>query len=181
VVASLDQAASPPPDAAAEDARPSLSISPPARAPVAAKPVSLADAFADFAKEDPAPGRAARDAVDITKLQPAREAAKPSPKPAPAKAKPKPPANPSRVWVQVGTGRDVKALAFTWRRLQKEGGPLLAKHDAYSAKWGATRRLVTGPYKSEDEAQDAIKALKKKGLDAFEFTSDDGEAVTPLK
>ena len=58
---------------------------------------------------------------------------------------------------------------------------LLARRDAYSAKWGATRRLVTGPYKSEDEAQDVIEALKKKGLDAFEFTSDDGEAVTPLK
>jgi Flp pilus assembly protein TadD len=180
LVASLDQPASSPPEASAEDAKPSLSISPPARAPAAAKPVSLADAFADFAKEKPSPGRPAPGAVDITKLEPPREAAKPAPKPAP-KAKPKPPADPSRVWVQVGTGRDVKALAFTWRRLQKEAGALLAKHDGYSAKWGATRRLVTGPYKSEDDAQDAVKALKKKGIDAFEFTSDEGEAVTPLK
>jgi hypothetical protein len=182
LVASLDQSAAPPAEANPEDTRPSLSISPTARAPEAARPVSLADAFADFANADAAPGRPAPGAVDITKLEPAREAAKPAPpKPAPAKAKPKPPANPSRVWVQVGTGRDVKALAFTWRRLQKEGGALLAKHDGYSARWGATRRLVTGPYKSEDDAEDAIKALKKKGIDAFEVTSDEGEAVTPLK
>ena len=57
---------------------------------------------------------------------------------------------------------------------------LLARHDGYSARWGATRRLLAGPYKSEDAADDAVKALKKKGFDAFEFTSDEGEEVTPL-
>jgi Flp pilus assembly protein TadD len=187
VVARLDTTA-PSPQSASEPApRPSLSITPPASAPAAARPVSLADAFAEFTKDIPAPA-AKPGAVDITRIQPARPAAKAEAK-APAKAeakpsvkaKPKPPASPSRVWVQVGTGRDVKALAFTWKRLQKEGGALLAKHNAYSAKWGDTRRLVTGPYKSEDDAQDAVKALKKKGLDAFEFTSDEGEEVTALK
>jgi Flp pilus assembly protein TadD len=182
VVARLDQ----PPASASSDAppgevpRPSLSISPPARAPATAKPVSLADAFAEFATPEAAPAGTAPGAIDITKLEPVHAAPKPPPKSV-ARAKPKPPANPSRVWVQIGTGRNVKALAFTWRHLQKAGGALLARHDAYSAKWGATRRLVTGPYKGEDDAQDAIKALKKKGLDAFEFTSDDGEEVTPLK
>ena len=183
VVASLDQPPAPAPSQAnaADVPRPSLSISPPTKAPAASKPVSLADAFADFATTDSPPATAAPGAIDITKIQPVRATPKPpAPKPAP-KAKPKPPPVPSRVWVQVGTGRNVKALAFTWRRLQKTGGALLARHDAYSATWGATRRLVTGPYKSEDDAQDAIKALKKKGIDAFEFTSDEGEEVTPLK
>jgi hypothetical protein len=139
--------------------------------------VSLADAFADFSREiapeGPPPG-----AVDITKIKPARAIAKPQQKPV---AKPKPPANPSRIWVQVGTGRDVKALEFTWRKLTKESGSLLSRRDAYWAKWGRTRRLVTGPYKSEDDAQAAIKALKKKGIGSFEFVSDEGEEVTPLK
>ena len=190
LVASLDQSPSAPASVAAEAPRPSFSISQPAAA--SAPPpdrLSLAEAFADFAKVSPE-ARPDLDAVDISKIKPVRETAKAeppkpepkaeAPKPKP-KAKPKPPANPSRVWVQVGTGRDVKALAFTWRRLQKEGGALLAKHDAYSAKWGATRRLITGPYKSEEEADKAVSALKKKGLDAFEFTSDEGEEVTPLK
>jgi hypothetical protein len=190
VVASLDQTPAPAAQQATTEPppRPSLSISPPALAQAPAKPVSLADAFAEFTTKDAPAAGPRSDAVDITKIQPTRPAAKAEvkapakaeAKPA-AKAKPKPPAYPSRVWVQVGTGRNVKALAFTWKRLQKDGGALLAKHDAYSAKWGATRRLVTGPYKSEDAAQDAIKALKKKGIDAFEFTSDDGEEVTPLK
>ncbi len=174
VVAKLEPgaAAAAPAVADREAPRPSLSISP-STAAAPAKPVTLADAFSGFAKNPP-PGRADAGAVDITKIKPARGTPKPV-------AKPKPPANPSRYWVQVGTGRNLKALAFTWRRLQKRGGALLAKHEAYSAKWGATRRLVTGPYKSEDEAQDTVKALKKKGIDSFEFTSEQGEQVAPLK
>jgi hypothetical protein len=169
--------------AADEAPRPSLSIS---RAPSAAEPpkerASLAEVFADFAKLPVTAPRAA-GAVDIFKIKPAREPAKveePKARPKP-KAKPKPPVNPSRVWVQVATGRNVKALAFDWRRIKKEGGALLSRHDAYTAEWGRTHRLLTGPYKTESEADKAVAALKKKGIDAFEFTSDEGEEVAPLK
>jgi Flp pilus assembly protein TadD len=181
LVASLDSQAlaAPPAQAPTEAPRPSLSISqPPPSAEPPKERVSLADAFAEFAKLPATPPRA-EEAVDISKIKPVRESAKAEePK---ARPKPKPPANPSRVWVQVATGRNVKALAFDWRRLQKEGGTLLARHQAFTAKWGATRRLLTGPYKTEDEAQKAVTALKKKGIDAFEFTSDEGEEVAPLK
>jgi Flp pilus assembly protein TadD len=181
LVAALEQqpASAPPAPAVEQAPRPSLSIGKPARVRAATDPVSLADAFAEFAKSV-SPGRTDPGAVDITKIKPARAAPKPKPEPKPV-TKPKPPANPSRVWVQVGTGRNVKALAFTWRRISKKGGALLARHDAYSARWGRTRRLVTGPYKNEDEAQAAIKALKKKGIGSFEFVSDEGEEVTPLE
>ncbi|MBO0750180.1 MAG: SPOR domain-containing protein, partial [Porphyrobacter sp.] len=185
LVASIETqpSSAPPPPPVEEAPRPSFSISPPVAAPADPKPeerVSLAEAFADFAAPPPAAARTT-DVVDISRIKPVRETARArQPEPPKAKPKPKPPANPSRVWVQVGTGRNVKALDFTWRRLQKQGGRLLAEHDAYSARWGATRRLVTGPYESEDDAQDAIRALKKKGIDAFEFTSDEGEEVSPL-
>lgn len=161
--------------------RPSLSIS--AAAPPPKPATSLADAFSDFANPAP-PARSATDAVDILKIKPARQTPKveaTKPEAAKAKAKPKPPADPQRFWAQVATGRNVKALAFDWRRLQREGGPLLARRDAYTARWGQTRRLLVGPYKSEDEAGRAVAALKKKGIDAFEFTSDEGEEVGLLK
>jgi tetratricopeptide (TPR) repeat protein len=175
LVASIDpQASSAPP------APPVERSSEPATAVAQSKEVvSLADAFAEFAKPDAARAAPAAGAVDISKIRPARVTPKvEEPK---AKAKPKPPANPQRFWVQVATGRDAKALAFDWRRLQREGGALLAKQTAYTAKWGQTRRLLTGPYKSEDEADKAVSALKKKGIDAFEFTSDEGQEVTALK
>jgi Flp pilus assembly protein TadD len=180
LVASLDPppSSAPPAPPVDEAPRPSISIA----APATQQP-SLAEAFADFSRPPPQSTVTPVEAVDLTKIKPAREAARaePKPEPAKAKAKPKPPANPARFWAQVATGRDVKALAFDWRRLQKQGGALLAKHDAYTAKWGATRRLLTGPYKTEEEADKAVAALKKKGIDAFEFTSDEGQDIAPLK
>lgn len=171
-VASLNQGPSVGPAVAAFE-RPSVAdATPPGAGPRTPERVSLADAFADFAT--PTPVNAAAGAVDITRVRPAHETPKP-------KAKPKPPANPSRVWVQVATGRNVKPLAFDWHRLQREGGALLARRDAYTARWGRTRRLLIGPYKSDDDAQDAIRALKKKRINSFEFTSDEGEEVAPLE
>jgi Flp pilus assembly protein TadD len=178
LVASLDpQASSAPLAPAIEQASAPPQVA--AAVPDRKETISLAEAFAEFAKPDAATAKPAVGAVDISKIKPVRVVPKTEePK---AKAKPKPPANPQRFWVQVATGRDLKALAFDWRRLQREGGTLLAKRAAYTAKWGQTRRLLTGPYKTEDEADKAVSALKKKGIDAFEFTSDEGQEVAPLK
>ncbi|MGZ3172324.1 MAG: SPOR domain-containing protein [Croceibacterium sp.] len=164
--------------------RPSLSIGTPSAPPPPRKDtVSLFDAFADFAKPVAATPPLPEGAVDISKLKPVREPSKAEQakaEQAKAKAKPKPPANPSRFWAQVATGRNPKALAFDWKRLQREGGALLTRRDAYTARWGQTHRLLTGPFKTEDEADKAVSALKKKGIDAFEFTSDEGQEVVPL-
>nr|WP_166177078.1 SPOR domain-containing protein [Altererythrobacter segetis] len=177
LVASIDpQASSAPLAPPVEQASPQPAA---AGVPEQKEVVSLAQAFADFAKPDAATAKPAVGAIDISKIKPVRAAARAEE--AKAKAKPKPPANPQRFWVQVATGRDVKALAFDWRRLQREGGALLAKRAAYTAKWGQTRRLLTGPYKTEEEADKAVSALKKKGIGAFEFTSDEGQEVAPLK
>lgn len=168
---------SPPPPAIQLASSPPPSVAP--AAPAQKEAVSLAEAFADFSDPAKAAPTPAAGAVDIFRIKPARETPKPvEPK---AKPKPKPPADPERYWAQVATGRDTKALAFDWRRLQREGGALLAKREAYTAKWGSKKRLLTGPYKSEDEADKAVAALKKKGIDAFEFTSDEGQEVAPLK
>jgi len=184
LIASIDpQPSAAPPPPAVEKASPPFGPSASAAAPRPKEDVSLADAFADFATPV-ATARPTAGAIDILKLKPPRETAKaevPKADPVKAKPKPKPPANPQRFWAQVATGRDVKALAFDWRRLQRDGGALLAKRDPYTAKWGQTRRLLTGPYKSEDEADKAVAALKKKGIDAFEFTSDEGQEVTPIR
>jgi hypothetical protein len=159
---------------------PTPTPTPPTPAP---EDVSVADAFADLTNASAARTPAA-GAVDITAIAPKREvaeppqAAKPKPPPPPPPAKPK---APSRVWVQVATGKDVKALAFDWRKFAKKAPALLAKRDAYTAKWGETRRLVTGPFDSEKDAARFVGELKKAGLDAFTFTSDAGEDVAPLK
>jgi Flp pilus assembly protein TadD len=183
LVASLDPQASAAPPAPAAEQTPTPAPSA-AAVPKEKEVVSLADVFAEFAKPDAAVVRPAAGAVDISKIKPVRAAPKaeePKAKEPKAKAKPKPPANPQRIWVQVATGRDVKALGFDWRRLQREGGALLARRSPYTARWGQTRRLLTGPFDTEAEADKAVSALKKKGIDAFEFTSDEGQEVASLK
>jgi len=123
----------------------------------------------------PAPG-----AVDITKIKPKVEK-KPEPvkeaKPAP---KPVKPAHPSRVWVQVGTGRDKAALAFDWRKHTRQSAKEFAGRKAFVAKWGQTNRLVTGPFDDRADANAYLRTLKQAGIDSFLFLSAEGEAVDPL-
>lgn len=170
-----------PPPATEPAPQPSSSVAQPlASEPVETPPSqpSLADAFADFSLPPGGEVVPAAGAVDITRIDPPRERpAQPAAKP----PTPKPPAHPSRFWVQVATGRDADALKWDWRRIKREGGDLLAGKDAFSARWGQANRLLTGPYPTAAAAQQAVTALKVKGVDSFTFTSDEGEAVSPLR
>ncbi|WEK48024.1 MAG: SPOR domain-containing protein [Candidatus Andeanibacterium colombiense] len=167
--------------------------------PPAAKPVErerVADAFADFGVRKAAAAAPAAGAVDITKIAPARdEPKKPeageakdakdakagkTAKDAKKEAKAKKPVNPSRIWVQVASGRDRDALGFDWRRFTREEGKLFSGRKGYVAKWGRSNRLLTGPFASEKEAGAFVTKLKKGGTTAFTFTSDEGEAVDPV-
>ena len=135
------------------------------------EPASLADAFADFSLA-PQQARPAPGAVDITAIEPAREAEQ--------AAQPEKPAHPSRIWVQVATGRDRSALAFDWRRLSRKAAGLLGNRTGYLVDWGRTNRLVTGPFDSNSAAADFVNALKQEDIASFAFTSAAGEEVLPL-
>jgi len=90
------------------------------------------------------------------------------------------PANPARHWVQVATGRDRDALAFDWRRISRKAEGALKGKGPYVAGWGATNRLLSGPYDSEAAAQQMVTSLKQIGIDSFTFSSKDGETVEKL-
>lgn len=155
----------------AAKAEPPLVALPPPPAPAS---VSLADAFADFSLSK-GTAEAAAGAVDITKIEPARAEVK-----KPEEAKPKKPVNPSRIWVQVASGRDRAALGFDWRRFSRENAKQFSGRNGYVVKWGRSNRLVTGPFSSQKEATSFVSTLKKAGITAFTFTSQEGEAVDPV-
>lgn len=166
-----------------------VSAAPPSAPAPAARPVErVADVFADLGAPS-ADARVSGDAVDLTRIEVRREAppppaapvAKPAEKPKPKPKEPPKPVHPSRVWVQVATGKKIDALAFDWRRIAKEAGKPLAPYKAYTARWGATNRLVVGPVASREKAEALVRELKKKGLDVFLWLSEEGEAVQPLK
>ena len=151
---------------------------PPPPPPVEDSP-SVADAFADFQLTPSQTAAAAAGAVDITAIEVRRELEKPPPPPPPPP--PPKPKHPSREWVQVATGKDLKALAFDWRRFGRTAPALLGKRNAFTTPWGVSRRLLTGPFESEKAAQKFVTDLKAAGLDAFTFTSEEGQEIAPLK
>ena len=144
------------------------------RAPalVPARRPSLSEAFSDLARPtiDVAP---ARGAVDIRRIKPAREVAANA-----VPAKLALPSHPSRIWVQLATGRDTAALGFDWRRMARQGEAALKGKLAFVSAWGQTNRLLTGPFESEAAANGFIAQLRRANLEgAFIWTSPAGQPV----
>lgn len=88
-------------------------------------------------------------------------------------------ANPSRNWLQVGTGANKGALAFTMKGLRKKYDSL-EPQDAWVAGWGRTNRLLVGPFSSFTRAKALEDKLKSAGADVFAWKSDAGEVVERL-
>ncbi|WP_379922248.1 tetratricopeptide repeat protein [Erythrobacter sp. R86502] len=160
----------------------------PPPSPPAAPPMRVADAFADFVSAPLPDARISGDAVDISRIQVKRElppppppAAQPAEKAKPKAKEPAKPVHPSRIWVQVATGRNVKALGFDWRRISKDAGAPLAKLNPFTTRWGEANRLLAGPIDSRDKAQGLLRELKAKGIDSFLYVSPEGEEIQPVK
>jgi len=143
-------------------------------------PARVADAFADLADGALPDARVSGDAVDITRIAIKRDL----PPPPPEKPKPKEPAkpvHPSRVWVQVATGRNVKALGFDWRRIARTAGTPLAKLNPHTTKWGEANRLLAGPVDTRDKAQALVRELKARGVESFLYVSPEGQEIQAVK
>jgi Flp pilus assembly protein TadD len=165
-------AAAPPPPP------PAVRVAPPTPAPpVPPTPrrMTLAEAFSDLsgpaADVTPAAG-----AVDIRRIRPTRVAATGATTPTPAA-----PSHPSRIWVQLATGRDRSALAYDWRRMAlKAEGPFKNRRPSISS-WGQTNRLLAGPFESEAAASSFMAQLRRASVDgAFQWTSPAGQVVDAL-
>ncbi|WP_140420561.1 SPOR domain-containing protein [Novosphingobium sp. B 225] len=148
----------------------------------AAKDAKLA--LADDCTPDPKGAKPAKGAKAAPVSRTAKGAAAAKACPVEAKdAKGKSPAasQPSRIWIQLATGRDKSALGFDWRRMVKEEPEILGKYKAATSAWGASNRLLAGPFASESAASAVVARLKKAGIGgAFVWTSPAGQVVDPL-
>lgn len=181
---------------------------PPQPAPPPAAPrVSLASVIASI-KVPPKELALDEDAVDVTKLKPAPK--KPDDKELAAKkaaedkkladkkaadkkaadklaaekkaaaAKKAEPKHPKRYWVQVAGGANRADLSKEWKRLTTTSPALFKGKQGWWTPLNATNRLLTGPFKSADEAQAFVNTLAKNKLSGFTFTSPAGQEVTAL-
>lgn len=135
--------------------------------------LSVAEAFAAFAEAAP-PVPSSSGGVDITSIKPPREVEKSAPPPAPKIV------HPSRHWVQIATGKDLKALGFDWRRMSGKAPEVLGKLKPNTTPWGEANRLLAGPYPSLQDARKALNLLKEKGVEGFTYTSPEGQEIKPL-
>lgn len=130
------------------------------------------EAEARAARDKAARDRAAKAAADKAAKEKAEKAAKEKAEKA-AKA-----AEPARYWLQVGVGRNTAAYGLDWKKLAKQAGGALDGKGPWAVKYGATNRMLAGPYPSAATASAALKKLKDKGIEALPFRSDEGEKVT---
>ncbi len=151
----------------------------PTPAPPPVPPARVADAFADLSSAALPDARVSGDAVDLSRITVKREAPPPPEKPKPKE--PVKPVHPSRVWVQVATGKNAKALGFDWRRISRGGGDTLAKLKPHTTRWGEAHRLLAGPVDTREKAQALVRELKGKGIDSFLYVSPEGEEIQLVK
>ena len=82
--------------------------------------------------------------------------------------------------MQVATGADSGALAFDCRRLTRQYASQFQGQSCSTAEWGRTRRLLVGPFRTQAAAREWEQGFKRAGGDAFVWSSDVGEEVTPI-
>jgi hypothetical protein len=159
------------PDAAAESAR--LEAANAAAIKAAddareAKKAAEAKAAADKKAEADKKAAAVKKAADDKAAAAKKEAEK--------KAK----AEPSRIWVQVAGGADEHDLPKAWAKLKAKAPDLFKGKSGWSTPLNATNRVLAGPFKTDDAAQDFVNALHKAGMSGFPFTSDAGQKIDKL-
>jgi hypothetical protein len=89
-------------------------------------------------------------------------------------------ANPSRIWVQVAGGAYEGDLPKAWAKVKAKAPDAFKGKTGWTTPLRATNRVLAGPFKSDDAAQDFVNQLAKKGIHAFAFTSDKGQKIDKL-
>ncbi|WP_417613804.1 SPOR domain-containing protein [Parasphingorhabdus sp.] len=119
--------------------------------------------------------------VNLEEIEPAKPQPKIVAKPVEkTPAKPKEPEHPKRYWVQIATGANLNALKFDYRRMTKKQPELFKSQKAWTSPWGATRRMVVGPFDDFKAAKAFEAQLRKGGGDGFAWASADGVEVNEL-
>ena len=88
---------------------------------------------------------------------------------------------PSRIWVQVAGGANENDLGKAWKAATAKAPGAFRGRAGWSTPLRATHRVLTGPFKTQAEAQAFVNGLRKQGVSAFVFTSDAGQKVSRLE
>jgi Flp pilus assembly protein TadD len=135
-------------------------------------------------------------------LQPSAPAAQPAwqqPQPMPQAARPVPvqvaysvpPPQPSivqrtsigqdsKVWLQLASGRNEKALTDDFERMKRDNADLFNGITAYVAEGSDRARLVIGPFRGPSDAKIFADDLRTIGVNAFRWSNSDSDRIVPI-
>lgn len=91
----------------------------------------------------------------------------------------KPEKDAGRFWVQVAGGATEDDLPKAWAAARAKA-PALKSRQGFTTPLRATNRVLTGPFKTRDEAQEFVNQLAKSGLSSFVFESAGGQKIAKL-
>ena len=86
---------------------------------------------------------------------------------------------PSRVWVQVSGGANENDLPKQWAKVRTKS-KAFGSRAGWTTPLRATNRILTGPFKTDAEAQSFVNTIAKDGISGFVFVSDAGQKITKL-
>jgi Flp pilus assembly protein TadD len=116
------------------------------------------------------PGAAPTPVQVAYSAPPARRQAAPS----------KPAAEQRKLWLQLASGPNAKALPEQFRRLKSRNRDLFDGIGGYVAQSPDRARLVIGPFRGANDAEIFQKDLETVGIDAFSWTNSDSDQIVPL-
>ncbi len=85
-----------------------------------------------------------------------------------------------RYWAQVAGGANKADLPKAFARLKEKSPKLFVGRSAWTTPLRATNRLLVGPFKTIEAAQDFVNLAGKESLSAFAYTSPAGQEIEKL-
>lgn len=159
----------------------------PPAVPVAAKPKPTPKpaAMADEDAPESKPARGAKRSdprmtdAEATDTKPGRGDARKGKKPEPKKPDPAK-TDPARIWVQVASGANEDTLNRAWKGVVAKAPALFKGRGGWWTPVRATNRIMTGPFKTNAEAQGFVNKLAGDGVSAFVVASEAGQKVSKI-
>jgi Flp pilus assembly protein TadD len=123
-------------------------------------------------------GQPAAAQVQTPRAQAVKVAYAPQPKPASVQRTSV--TEPSKIWLQLASGRDAGALSSQFERLKAKNSELFEGITAYVAEGGDRDRLVIGPFRGSSDARIFSEDLRSVGIDAFRWTNSSSDRIVPI-